>query len=59
MFILLFFIEILQANLKVCTFHDEQKYTYRNPILSTAIQFNLKLTPLLTQTVLIFTFSEL
>lgn len=44
MFILLLFIKILQANLKLCTLHDEQKYTYRNKILITAIPFNFKLT---------------
>lgn len=50
MFILLLFIEILQAHLKVgftcCTSNVKQKYTHWNTILHTAIQFKNKLTPL-------------
>lgn len=49
MFILLLFIEILQAHLKVgftcCTSNVKQKYTHWNTILRTAVQFKIKLTP--------------
>lgn len=51
--------EILQAKLKVCTFHDEQKYTCMNTILRTAVKFKLTPPPLKKEKGYNFTFNEL